>query len=86
MSKITNFNINVSMEERWVPYFVSFLKRMEADGRIGHSEMLGFFADGDGDFRPSFAFEPFDLDDIKVMKRETKTHDIEKDLHYFDAG
>ena len=48
------FTISAEMEERWVPTFISMLNTMEKYGNIGHSEMLGFFADGDGDFRPKF--------------------------------
>ena len=51
------FSIRVSMEERWVPYFQSFLKYMEGMGDLGHSALVGFYADGDGDFHPKFEFE-----------------------------
>lgn len=45
------------MEERWVNHFLSFLKYMEFMGRIGHSGLVSFFSDGDGDFRPNFSFD-----------------------------
>ena len=54
---VKDFNIKVEMEERWIPHFQSFLKYMERNGDIGHSSLVGFYADGDGDFRPKFEFD-----------------------------
>ena len=51
------FNIKVTMEERWVDYFCSFLKYMESCGNAGHSAQVSFYADGDGDFRPKFELD-----------------------------
>lgn len=48
------FNIEVTMNERWVDDFCSMLKWMESCGSIGHSSVVGFYSDGDGDFRPKF--------------------------------
>ena len=33
---------------------MSMLKYFEAMGKLGHSCRVGFYADGDGDFRPEF--------------------------------
>lgn len=46
--------LEVEMEDRWVPVFLSFLRTMESNGNIGHSETLAIYSDGDGDFRPKF--------------------------------
>jgi hypothetical protein len=46
------------MEERWVPFFLGMLKRMEYLGGIGSSRNVILFSDGDGDFRPKFTFDP----------------------------
>lgn len=51
---IKNFSVNVQMEERWVPFFCSFLKNLEHNSNIGQSYVVGFYADGDGDFRSKF--------------------------------
>ena len=51
------FNIQVTMKERWVNYFCSMLKWMESCGNLGHSSLIGFYADGDGDFRPKFKID-----------------------------
>ncbi len=51
------FNIKVTMNERWVDDFCSMLKWMEYCGNIGHSSVTGFYADGDGDFRPKFEID-----------------------------
>lgn len=56
MAKIT---ITVEMNERWISLFYSFLKAMENNGKLGHSGLLGFYADGDGDFRPTFTFDRY---------------------------
>ena len=48
------FTIEVTMKERWVDDFCSMLKYMESCGARGHSAMVAFYADGDGDFRPKF--------------------------------
>lgn len=49
--------IAATMEERWLPSFLSFLKELEKNGERGHSEPVGFYSDGDGDFRPKFDFD-----------------------------
>jgi hypothetical protein len=48
------FSIEVTMEERWIDHFCSMLKYMEHCGDVGHSEIVSFYSDGDGDFRPKF--------------------------------
>ena len=53
MSKRT-FTIEVTMNERWVNDFCSMLNWMQSCGNLGHSSLVGFYADGDGDFRPKF--------------------------------
>ena len=54
MNNEVNFTINVTMSRRWVDDFCSMLKWMENCGKIGHSSFVGFYSDGDGDFRPRF--------------------------------
>lgn len=49
------FTIDCEMSERWVNDFCSFLRQLEYNGNIGHSSLVGFYADGDGDFRPRFS-------------------------------
>ena len=48
------FIVECEVPERWVNQFCSFLKHLERNGNIGHSALVGFYADGDGDFRPTF--------------------------------
>jgi hypothetical protein len=50
------FTIEVTMEERWVPHLLGLLATMERMGRVGTSRLLGFYADGDGDCHPKFAW------------------------------
>ena len=77
------FNIEVEMEERWIPYFMSFLKHMQYDGNIGHSELLGFYSDGDGDFRPKFTFS-IDGETVNPVDITSKDGRIVKVI--YDAG
>ena len=57
MSKKIELNIKAFIDERWVNDFCSMLKHMELCGNIGHSSVVAFHADGDGDFRPKFEFD-----------------------------
>lgn len=50
----TRFYIEVEMKDRWIPYFMSMLQRMQYLGNIGSSRPVTFFSDGDGDFQPKF--------------------------------
>ena len=52
--KERKFTIEVTINERWVDVFCSFLKHLETNGKVGHSEYVTIFADGDGDFRSEF--------------------------------
>ena len=57
MAANKTFNIEVTMNERWVDDFCSMLKWMESCGNLGHSSIVGFYSDGDGDFRPKFKID-----------------------------
>lgn len=37
------FTIKCKMKEEWKDAFISFLKEMEYNGKVGHSDILGFF-------------------------------------------
>ena len=54
---VKEFSITVKMEERWIPYFQSMLMTMQQLDIRGSSRLLGFYSDGDGDFRPRFEFD-----------------------------
>lgn len=73
------FIIECEVPERWVDYFCSFLKHLERNGNIGHSALVGFYADGDGDFRPKFNIQ------TKYEKTNTKKTDKIPEALY-DAG
>ena len=51
------FNIKATMNERWVTQFCSMLSEMQLYGTLGHSGTIGFYSDGDGDFRPKFEID-----------------------------
>lgn len=50
-----NLQFDMSVKKRWVPHVLGFFNRLEELGSIGSSRMIGFYADGDGDFRPKFS-------------------------------
>ena len=77
------FTISCTMEERWINHFLSFLNYMEFCGKIGHSSLIGFYSDGDGDFRPNF-----DIDIEYEKKKGYWSNDVELSTPevIFDAG
>lgn len=81
MSEVT-FNIQVTMEERWVDDFCSMLHKMHMNGAIGHSSLIGFYADGDGDFRPTFEIDR----DFKKKPGIPGSKIFRKPEVMFDAG
>ena len=65
MKNTKTFNIEVTMQKRWIPHFLSMLKYMEQLGGLGGSRQVGIYSDGDGDFRPKFIFNDELLPEIK---------------------
>ena len=51
------FTITCTMKDRWIASFIKMLDLMSYCGSIGHSEYVGLYADGDGDFRPHFVYD-----------------------------
>ena len=85
MGKQVEFSIKVTMNERWVNDFCSMLKWMEVCGKIGHSSIVGFYADGDGDFRPKFEID-CDYEETKGFWRNDGDHQLPQLEVIFDAG
>lgn len=77
------FTVTCTMEERWVDTFMSMLNKMELDGQLGHSEIIGFYSDGDGDFRPEFES---DIDWNKVEGIDTERPTLSGLGTLYDAG
>lgn len=48
------FDIKATMPQHWLPHFLGFLNMVETCGSIGASRVLAIYADGDGDFHPTF--------------------------------
>lgn len=79
------FTVEVQMEERWIPHFLSMLKKMEHNGDIGHSGTIAFYADGDGDFRPKFNFSvPFEK--VAPLFGNGGKHEFKYLDAFYDAG
>ena len=43
--------VKFTIKKRWIPAFFGFLNRLVRNSKAGHSSLVGFYADGDGDFR-----------------------------------
>ena len=80
---VTDFTIKCSMKDRWVPYFISFLKRIEKDGETGESDLVGFYVDGDSDFRAKFKFDSSEVNDDVYNK--IYPHNADTIIDYYDA-
>ena len=82
MANEVTFNITATMDERWVNDFCSMLRYMEQCGAIGHSSLVGFYADGDGNFRPNFEIDR----EFEVKNGIPKEDIYQKPEVMFDAG
>lgn len=80
MSKNVTIKIEATMNERWVDDFCSMLKYMQFCGNAGHSAIVAFYADGDGDFRPAFEFDREHTPKYGIRKPECSPEIL------FDAG
>ena len=74
------FNITCTMKKRWVNQFCSFLKELEKNGQIGHTEVISFMSDGDGDFRPKFDIQ------CEYEKEEPRCKITDRITSLYDAG
>lgn len=74
------FIIECEVPERWVNDFCAMLNSIQSFGSIGHSGVVGIYADGDGDFRPKFNIQT-DWD----MSKATKL-DKFNPMTIYDAG
>ena len=77
------FVIECEMNDRWVDHFCSMLSYMEECGNIGHSTVISFYSDGDGDFRPKFNIK---TNFNKVDGFKLNEYDLLKAEVIFDAG
>lgn len=81
--KEVEFTVKVKMDESWANEFCSMLYWMQSCGEIGHSAITGFFADGDGDFRPTFDID-YEYEKVKAKWRlDQKLPELEV---LFDKG
>ena len=78
------FNIKATMNERWVDDFCSMLNWMQHCGNIGHSSMVGFYSDGNGDFRPKFEIDK-EYEVMDGYRKELKDEFPNLEV-VFDAG
>ena len=84
LGKKVELNIKATMDERWVNDFCSMLNWMQRCGELGHSSVVAFYSDGDGDFRPKFEFDrDYDKTDGYWAKDGKSLPEIEV---IYDAG
>jgi len=79
INNTVTFSITCSMKERWISPFLSMLKHMESLGGAGQSRLIGFYADGDGDFQPKFEWQESLPSDAEPFRMPNGTI-------YYDAG
>lgn len=54
--EVIEIGLKFKINPRWYKQFIGFLQELESDSTMGHSALVGFFADGDGDFRFRWKF------------------------------
>lgn len=79
------FTIECEIPERWVDDFCTMLNWMQSCGNLGHSSMIGFYADGDGDFRPKFKINT-EWGKTPGIWREDRDRPLPGMEVYYDAG
>lgn len=47
---VIEVSLKLKIHPRWYKQFIGFLQQLEGCSKAGHSEIVGFYADGDGDF------------------------------------
>jgi hypothetical protein len=85
--ELVTFNMTVTMKVRWVPHFLGMLKLMQSFGSMGCSRVIGFYADGDGDFRPKFTWDSDSQPKEAIYSKEKNPEHAPVNVDYFfDAG
>ena len=76
--------IKMTVKRHFLPDFIAMLKEMEYNGKIGHSEWLAFYSDGDGAFNPKFEIAaPADILEAAKTPNVWPSRLVEK---CYDAG
>jgi len=84
--KDVEFDIHVKMNERWIDNFVSMLDYMQSCGERGHSGIVAFYADGDGDFRPKFKLNGVVYNQVAGYTDNGNGYTFPRPEVLFDAG
>lgn len=69
-------NISIILDKYFAREFISMLKRMEYNGKMGHSEYVAFYSDGDGSFRPKITIEGIDTSVIEEKVKTARTKEV----------
>ena len=79
------FSLTLTMPKAYAQCFVAMLNKMVEFGKNGHSEWLGFYADGDGCFRPSYQITAMSDDITKMTDRHAVIKNAKCEIGW-DAG
>ena len=74
------FDIHVRINKRWKDDFLSFLDNLQRLSEYGSSRMVGFFGDGDGDFKIEFSGMPSYKPKQAIAGEDTPLD------YFYDAG
>ena len=74
------FTIHCTMKRKWASQFLGMLRHMQRLGSIGSTRLVTFFADGDGDFRPTFECEDLTINTAEPARTYSSGDTL------FDAG
>lgn len=74
MAEQVKFNLEITMPKHWTKKFFQMLDCMRWCGNVGASRTVGFYADGDGDFRQfDFKLNGEEVDGLVNWFEEEKT-------------
>ena len=59
------FDVKFTIKKRWVPVFLAFLNKLFQNSMLGRSSMVGFYADGEEDFKFKASIGDEGLENIK---------------------
>ena len=80
--EVVEIGLKFKIRPRWYKQFIGFLQELENDSVMGHSALVGFFADGDGDFGFRWTFS----DDSESKSATEKVKKYFDDREYYQKS
>lgn len=78
-------NVSIKLPKHFAPELIAMLERIDHNGRIGHSEWVAIYSDGDGAFRPQIKITGPD-DVINVAHSSPQVTNRQMSGMCYDAG